>query len=45
MYFFSENKGRVEFTEVPEGVDVKMTISYKLPSIVAFLFRYTHENR
>jgi len=34
-----ENKGRVEFTEVPEGVDVKMTISYKLPTIVAFMFR------
>lgn len=34
-----ENKGRVEFNEVPEGVDVKMTISYKLPSVLAFMFR------
>eukprot|EP00001_Collodictyon_triciliatum_P080184 14190_4 len=35
-----ENKGQVDFTELPEGgVDVRMTISYKLPTVLAIMFR------
>lgn len=34
-----ENQGRVDFTQLDEGVDVRMTISYKLPTVLAFMFR------
>ena len=30
---------RVDFEETPEGVNVKMTISYKLPTALAIMFR------
>mmetsp|Transcript_82417 Transcript_82417/g.120766 ORF Transcript_82417/g.120766 Transcript_82417/m.120766 type:complete len:206 (+) Transcript_82417:84-701(+) len=34
-----ENKGRVDFDQGPDGVDVTMTISYKLPTVLALMFR------
>jgi len=35
----TENKGRVDFDQGPDGVDVTMTISYKLPTVLALMFR------
>ena len=34
-----KNTGRVAFTELDDGVEVKMTISYELPSVLAMMFR------
>jgi uncharacterized membrane protein len=36
-----QNKGRIEFKEIPEeeSVDVSMSVEYKLPRILSIVFR------